>query len=384
MLPSLLTAVAALACTASAAPLVAPTFPTVVKRDNSGFNVTYSSPRNSTYDSLPKLLIMATGGTIAGSSKSNTDSTAYTAGAIGVAALVEAVPELLNTAQIDGVQVSNVGSNSLTDAIALNISKLATKALCGENAPYDAVVITHGTDTAEESAFLMDITVNCSAPVVIVGAMRPSTAISADGPNNLLSAARTAVSPSSRDRGALMVFNDRICSAFYCQKTEANTLDTFEAPEFGFLGHLLSVEPFYHYPPAVPTFKKVYDISKVQALPPVEIIYGFQGTDFHLVKAAVDAGAKGIITAGTGAGSLSDAGQPLIDSIAASGIPIVASTKINNGFVVPSANSTTIAAGVFNPVKARRMLQVLLALGKSNEEIRAAFEEPLGSYLTQF
>ncbi|GAA5993672.1 hypothetical protein JCM5350_003021 [Sporobolomyces pararoseus] len=384
MLPNLLLGTLALAFTASAAPLVAPSLPTIAKRDNSPFNVTYSSPRNSTYAKLPKLLIMATGGTIAGSSASNTDSTAYKAGVIGVAALVEAVPELLSTAQIDGVQVSNVGSNSLTDAIALNISKLATKALCGEGAPYDAVVITHGTDTLEETAFLLDITVNCSAPVVVVGAMKPSSAISADGPANLLAAARTAVSPSSRDRGTLIVLNDRICSAFYCQKTEANTLDTFEAPEFGFLGHLLSIEPFYHYPPSQPTFKKVYDISKVQTLPPVEIIYGFQGSDFHLVNASVAAGAQGVVTAGTGAGSLSDAGQPLIDAVVASGIPIVASTKINNGFVVPAANSTTIAAGMLNPVKSRRMLQVLLALGKSNEEIRAAFEEPLGSYLTQF
>ncbi|GAA5902618.1 asparaginase [Sporobolomyces salmoneus] len=374
----------ALACSASAAPLVAPSFPTVAKRDNSPFNITYSSPRNATYDSLPRLLIMATGGTIAGSSTSNTDSTAYTAGAIGVAALVEAVPELLETAQIDGVQVANVGSNSLSDAIALNISKLATKAVCGDDAPYDAVVITHGTDTLEETAFFLDITVNCSAPIVVVGAMRPATAISADGPNNLLSAARTAVSPLSRDRGTLITLNDRICSAFFCQKTEANTLDTFESPEFGCLGHLLSVQPFYHYPPSMPTFKKVYDISKVQSLPPVEIIYGFQGSDFHLVKSAVESGAKGVVTAGTGAGSLSTAGQPLIDSVIAQGIPVVRSTKINSGFVAPSTNATTIAGGVFNPVKTRRMLQVLLALGKTNDEIRAAFEEPLGSYLTQF
>ncbi|GAA5853049.1 hypothetical protein JCM5353_003147 [Sporobolomyces roseus] len=139
MLLPLLTTLA-LACSATAAPLVAPAkLATIEKRADSPFNITYSSPRNSTYDDLPKLLILATGGTIAGSSASNTDSTAYTAGVIGIAVLIEAVPELLNTAQIDGIQVSNVGSNSLTDAIALNISKIANKALCGNNAPYDAV-----------------------------------------------------------------------------------------------------------------------------------------------------------------------------------------------------------------------------------------------------
>ncbi|GAA5825759.1 hypothetical protein JCM10212_003286, partial [Sporobolomyces blumeae] len=340
MLPLALSALA-LASSALAAPLVAPS--RLVERANSssssGFNITYSSPRNSTYDSLPKLLIMATGGTIAGSSASNTDSTAYTAGVVGIAALVEAVPELLTTAQIDGVQVSNVGSESLTDAIALNLSKLSNKALCGADAEYDGVVITHGTDTLEETAFLMDITVNCSKPVVVVGAMRPSTAISADGPNNLLSAARTAVSKYSRDRGALIVLNDRICSAFYCQKNEANTVDTFTAPEFGFLGHLLSVEPFYHYPAVQPTFKKTFDISNVDALPPVEIFYGYQGVDFHLINSSIASGAKGIITAGTGAGSIAKAGLPTIQAAVEGGIPVIASTKINNGFVVPSSDN---------------------------------------------
>ncbi|GAA5915333.1 hypothetical protein JCM5296_000046 [Sporobolomyces johnsonii] len=376
-------AIALLAGSASAAPFAAP--PSLSERasvDTPALNITYQSPRNSTYDHLPNLLIMATGGTIAGSSASNTDSTLYTAGVVGVAALVEAVPTLLEVAQIDGLQFSNVGSSSLTDENALQLSKAANAALCGAESEYDGLVITHGTDTTEETAFFLDMTVNCGKPVVLTAAMRPGSAISADGPNNLLQAARTAVSPDSRDRGALIVLNDRICAAYYCQKTQANTVDTFEAPEQGSIGTLLSTMPFYYFAASQPTFKKTFDLSNVTELPPVEIFYGYQGTDFHLLNASIASGAKGVVMAGVGAGSLAAAGLATINATIAQGIPVVRSSKINNGFVVPGAYPGTIAAGSLNPVKARRMLQVLLATGHSHDEIRTAFEEPLQTFLT--
>ncbi|GAA5957784.1 hypothetical protein JCM3765_003765 [Sporobolomyces pararoseus] len=385
MLPILLSSLA-LASSALAAPLS--TFPTLVTRENDNsnpFNITYRSPRSSEYDSLPKLLILATGGTIAGSSASDTDSTAYTPGVVKISTLIDAVPELLSTAQIDGVQFSNIGSESLTDKIALGLSKISNQALCAEGAQYDAVLVTHGSDTLEETAFLLDATVNCGKPVVVVGSMRPSTSLSNDGSSNLLAAARTAVSPSSRDRGTLIVLNDRICSAYYCQKNEQNTVDTFTSPEFGFLGHLLSIEPFYHYPAVQPLAKKTFDVSKVEKLPEVEIFYGYQGSDWHLANASIASGAKGLIIAGTGAGSMTDAGKPYLDAILDQGIPIIRSSKIGNGFVVPQGNSTQlIASGSLNPVKSRRMLQILLALNKTNDEIRAAFEEPLATQLSQF
>ncbi|GAA5840920.1 hypothetical protein JCM3766R1_005403 [Sporobolomyces carnicolor] len=387
MLPVILSSLA-FATSAFAAPLAVPSssFPTLVTRDNSNdFNITYRSPRSSEYDSLPKLLILATGGTIAGQSASETDSTAYTPGVVKISTLIDAVPELLNTAQIDGVQFSNVGSESLTDDIALGLSKVANKALCGDNAQYDAVLVTHGSDTLEETAYLLDATVNCEKPVVIVGSMRPSTAISADGPNNLLSAARVAVASDSRNRGALIVLNDRICSAYFCQKNEQNTVDTFTSPEHGFLGHLLSIEPVYDYPAVQPLAKKTFDVSKVEKLPQVEIFYGYQGSDWHLANASIASGAKGLIIAGTGAGSMTDAGKPYLDAILAQGIPVVRSSKIANGYVVPQGNTTQlIASGSLSPVKSRRLLQILLSLNKTNDEIRAAFEEPLATQLSQF
>ncbi|KWU44504.1 L-asparaginase [Rhodotorula sp. JG-1b] len=385
------------ASSAVAAPLVnvaaaaadAPVRNLVVERDSTGevqFNITYQSNHTA---HLPKTLIMATGGTIAGSGSSNTDSTGYTAGVVGLAALVQAVPEVLAVSNIDGMQVINTGSESLSDSFALHISKLANKALCAADAPYDAVVITHGTDTLEETAYFIDATLQCDKTVVVVGAMRPSTAVSADGPNNLIQAVTTAVDPSSVGRGTLVVMNDRIVEAIYVEKTHANTVDTFKADEQGSVGMLLSDKAFYYHAAAKPTFKKVYDVSKVAALPRVDLFMGYQGADLDLFNASIAKGSKGMRAdspttfprTGTGSGSISDIGIANVNAIVDK-VPVVRSTKINNGFVVPGAYyPTVISSGVLNPVKTRRLLQILLALGKNSSEIRTEFEEPLKSYI---
>ncbi|GAA5964311.1 hypothetical protein JCM8115_006065 [Rhodotorula mucilaginosa] len=390
---SLVVALVALAASSAvAAPLLnvaatadaadAPVRNLIVERDYTGgevqFNITYQSNHTA---HLPKTLIMATGGTIAGSGSSNTDSTGYTAGVVGIAALVQAVPEVLAVSNIDGMQVINTGSESLSDAFALHISKLANKALCARDAPYDAVVITHGTDTLEETAYFIDATLQCDKPVVVVGAMRPSTAVSADGPNNLIQAVTTAVTPSSVGRGTLVVMNDRIVEAIYVEKTHANSVDTFKADEQGSVGMLLSDKAFYYHAAAKPTFKKVYDVSKVAALPRVDLFMGYQGADLDLFNASIAKGSKGIVIAGTGSGSISDIGIANVNAIVDK-VPVVRSTKINNGFVVPGAYyPTVISSGVLNPVKTRRLLQILLALGKNSSEIRTEFEEPLKSYI---
>ncbi|BGP26318.1 hypothetical protein JCM10295v2_005266 [Rhodotorula toruloides] len=329
---------------------------------SSDFNITYQSIYS---EHLPKTLILANG---------------YTAGVVGIGVLV--VPQLLNVSNIYGMQVSNVGLESLTDEIALRLSKLANKVLCATDAPYDAIVITHGTDTLEETAFFLDITVGCDKPVVVVGSMRPSTAISADGPNNLPQAVTTAVSPNSRARGTLIVLNDRICAAYYCEKTQANTLNTFASPEPGYIGGLLSDKPFYYMGASKPTFKQVYDISNVTVLPHFEVYNSCQGADFDLLNTTVANCAKGVVIAGTGAGWLTDAGMSNVDATVSKGVPIVRSTKINVGALRHAGDyPKTIASGSLNPVKSRRQLQVLLALNKTNDEIRTAFEEPLQTYL---
>jgi L-asparaginase len=172
------------------------------------------------------------GGTIAGSSSSNTTTTGYTSGVLGVLTLINAVPQILNVSNVAGVQIANVGSEDITSTILLKLAKEINKVVCGDPTMAGAVV-THGTDTLEESAFFLDATVNCGKPVVVVGAMRPATAISADESYNLLEAVTVAATPASRNRGAMVVLNDRIASAYYVVKLDANTLDTFKALEMG-------------------------------------------------------------------------------------------------------------------------------------------------------
>lgn len=237
---------------------------------------------------------MHIGGTIAGSGSSSTATTGYVSGAVGVLTLINAVPELLNISNIAGVQVSNVGSEDITSTLLLTLSKYINRVVC-KDPTMSAAVVTHGTDTLEETAFFLDATVNCGKPVVIVGAMRPSTAISADGPANLLEAVTVAITPASRNRGAMVVMNDRIVSAFYVTKTNANTLDTFKAPEMGNLGELISDTPYYFYPPAKPTGKKAYDVSNVTAIPRVDILFAYEDMHNDTLYNAISSGAKGIV-----------------------------------------------------------------------------------------
>jgi len=159
---------------------------------------------------------------------------------------------MLNITNVYGVQVANVGSPSINSTIQLDLARHANDLLCSPGSTIDSVIITHGTDTLEETAMFMDLTVNCGKPVVIVGAMRPATAISADGPANLYQAVSAGIYPDSKDRGALIVMNDRIGSAFYTQKTHVNYLDTFKAPEPGYLGGFFNNLPFYYYDAATP------------------------------------------------------------------------------------------------------------------------------------
>lgn len=155
--------------------------------------------------SLPNVTIFATGGTIASQGSSNTQTVGYQVG-LGVQQLVDAVPEILNISNIAGYQISNVGSGSINETISLKLSHMIKEELAKEEIA--GVVITHGTDTLEETAFFMELSVNSSKPVVCVGAMRPATALSADGPLNLLQAVTLAASPNAMDRGTMITLNE--------------------------------------------------------------------------------------------------------------------------------------------------------------------------------
>jgi len=305
---SLATSLALLASISHASPILQ----TRQTNETNPFVFTNSNGLNFTQmnASLPNVAIFATGkspshptrthpnvslgGTIAGSSSSSTATAGYTAGALGIMTLISAVPELLNVSNVAGIQISNVGSEDVTSTILLTLAKQINKYVCQDDTMAGAVV-THGTDVLEETAFFLDATVNCGKPVVVVGAMRPATAISADGPFNLLEAVTVAVSPEAKDRGAMVVMNDRITSAYYVTKTNANTMDTFRAPEQGHLGALLSNTPYFYYPPVKPTGKREYVVDNVTSIPRVDILFAYEDMHSDTLYNAVKSGAKGVV-----------------------------------------------------------------------------------------
>ncbi|KAF2836987.1 L-asparaginase [Patellaria atrata CBS 101060] len=321
--------------------------------------------------SLPNVTILATGGTIASKGSTNTQTTGYSIG-LGVQDLIEAVPEILNISNIAGYQVSNVGSGSINETISLALAHIISKELAKDEV--SGVVITHGTDTLEETAFFMNLAINSSKPVVCVGAMRPSTALSADGPLNLYQAVTLAISPNAKGRGAMITLNDRIGSAFYTTKNNANSIDTFYSMEAGQLGFFINQVPFFFYEPAVPIGHTSFDLTNVNDLAQVDILYAHQDMDPGLVNASIAGGADGLVIAGVGAGGTSSKfAVAMEEAYNATGIPIVSSHRSADGFVPGDEGDFTIASGFYNPQKARILLQLALSTGMGYDDIKGIF-----------
>lgn len=255
-------------------------------------------------DKLPNIVILATGGTIAGSAATSTQTTGYKAGALGVDTLINAVPDVKKLANVKGEQFANMASENMTGDVVLKLSQRVNALLARDDV--DGVVITHGTDTLEESAYFLHLTVKSDKPVVFAAAMRPATAISADGPMNLLEAVRVASDKQSRGRGVLVVLNDRIGSARYITKSNASTLDSFRANEEGYLGVVIGNHIYYQNRlDKLHTNRSVFDVRGLTLLPKVDILYGYQDDPEYLYDAAISHGVKGIVYAGMGAGSVS-------------------------------------------------------------------------------
>lgn len=319
--------------------------------------------------SKPGVTILATGGTIAGSAASATDTTGYQAGTLGIDVLINAVPQMASVADVKGEQISNIVSSDINPEILLNISRRVNELLT--TGGQHGVVITHGTDTTEETAFFLSLTVKSEQPVVVVGAMRPATAISADGPMNLLEAVTLAASPSAKGRGVMIVLNDRIGSAYYTSKTNSTMVDAFAAHEQGYLGVFISGNPKFFYKPVLPTNQHYFDVSQIESLPYVEIIYAYQNQGAELLNAAVENGAKGIVVAVSGNGGVSAAMIEGMKALMARGIPVIMATKTGSGYT--TSRDYGIGSGFFNPVKSRILLQLAIATGADIKQIEAYF-----------
>lgn len=325
---------------------------------------------------LPHVTILATGGTIAGGGDSATKSN-YTAGKVGVENLVNAVPQLKDLAVVKGEQVVNIGSQDMNDRVWLTLAK-KINADCDKT---DGFVITHGTDTMEETAYFLDLTVKCNKPVVLVGAMRPSTSMSADGPFNLYNAVVAAVDPQSANRGVMVVMNDTVLDGRDVTKTSTTDVATFKSVNFGPLGYIHNGKIDYQRTPARKhTTSTPFDVSTLSELPKVGIIYNYANASDLPVKALVDAGYEGIVSAGVGNGNLYKTVFDTLATAAHEGTVVVRSSRVPAGYTTRDAEVDDgkygfVASGSLNPQKARVLLQLALTKTKDLKQIQEMFNQ---------
>lgn len=314
-----------------------------------------------------RIAILGTGGTIAGFIDSAIATTGYTAGAIDIDVLIKAVPQIRDLADISWEQIANIDSSNMCDEIWLRLAKKIAK-LFAEG--IDGVVITHGTDTMEETAYFLNLTIKSDKPVVLVGAMRPSTAISADGPKNLYNAVALVANKEAKNKGVMVAINDKILSARGVVKTHSLNVDAFSSPDFGDLGYIVDGKVFfYNNVTKAHTKNAPFDVSKLTSLPKVDILYSYSNDGSGVAaKALFEHGTKGIVVAGSGAGSIHKNQKDVLKELLKKGLKVVVSSRVVAGCVAVSDSDEKlgfISAEDLNPQKARVLL--ILALTKTSD-----------------
>ena len=325
-----------------------------------------------------RVRIVATGGTIAGQ-QAKAGEYGYKAGAFDVQQLIDAVPNLNKLAVISGEQVVKIGSQDMNDEVWL---KLANRVNAVLNSPdYDGVVITHGTDTLEETAYFLSLVTHSVKPIVMVAAMRPATAISADGPGNLYNAVAAAANPGARGRGVLISMNDELDYARNATKTNATRVQTFASVNRG-PAALVNTGTINWFQPLDKKYGQtsVFSVDGLTSLPRVDILYAYPNMSVDLIDAAVKNGARGLVIAGVGAGNMT---QPALDRLAQAakaGVVVVRSTRTGSGIIyrnneIDDDKMGFVASGELNPGKSRVLLQLALTKTKDPRQIQEYFNQ---------
>ena len=336
------------------------------------------APIASTANTLPKITIIATGGTIAGVAQSGT-AAEYQASQLPVAKLLEAVPEIQNIAQVSGKQAFQISSQDMSNQHWLALAKQVNQLLASEEV--DGIVITHGTDTMEETAYFLNLVTQSKKPVVLTGAMRASTSLSADGPLNLYNAVSVAANLNAVGKGVLVVLNDRIHSARDVTKTNTSSVGTFEAANFGALGYVYygSVR-FYRESTRKHTYQSEFNIDALEKFPQVDIIYGHQHNSTRYIDAAIAGKVDGIISAGVGNGNQHENTLSAMIKARQQGIQVVRSSRVGSGSVTLGAEVDDekydfVVADNLNPQKSRILLMLALTKYSDSAEIQRLFFE---------
>jgi L-asparaginase len=326
--------------------------------------------------SKPNIVILATGGTIAGAAATGTQS-GYTSGAVTIDAMIAAVPGIQDLANLRGEQISNVGSQDMTFEILLKAAKRINE--LAKSSDVDGFVITHGTDTMEDSAFFLNLTVKTDKPVILVGSMRPSTAVSADGPLNLYEAVAVAADPRAKGLGVLVVMNDWIQAAHSLTKTSTTSVQTFMSPQRGLVGvSSYGRNDFYTNPVWKHTTQSEFDISQVTQLPRVDIIFASLDMAPDLIDASVSSGAKGIVIAGVGNGNMNKVSVNAAENAVKKGVVVVRSSRVPTGTVGRNVEINDdelgfVASDELNPQKSRILLALALLKPRTPTEIQTLF-----------
>ena len=327
---------------------------------------------------LPVIAVLATGGTIAGA-QADTASHAYQAGALGVERLLDAVPGLAQLAEIQAEQVASVGSQNMTYAVWATLAH-RIDSLC-QDSSVDGIVVTHGTDTLEETAYFLSLVIRHDKPLVLVGAMRPATAPGADGPANLFHAVALAGCEAARGRGPLVVMNEDIHYAREVQKVACAGVNAFASPNRGRAGVMRGTRAqFFSRNDTVYGTASEFSIEMLNAVtwPRVDVVHagvdmGSDLIDFLATKA------QGLVLAGVGDGNATDIAMRALQRAAAQGVAVVRASRTGTGRVgrnveVDDDAAGFIAAGELSPQKARILLMLGLLVSANPTGLQAFFD----------
>ena len=319
---------------------------------------------------LPRVKLVATGGTISNRS----------GGRLSAEELVDTLPGIERYVRPEFEQFSNVASGALTLRQWIDLAN-RINILFADGTDLAGIVVTSGTDTLEEIAYFLDLTVRSDRPVVVVGSMRNPSTPGYEGAANLLDAYRVAADPASRGKGVLVVLNDEINAARDVTKTDAHRLDTFQSPGHGPLG-IVDADRVVYYRDGLKrhTSRSEFDVSHLDALPRVDVILTYQGASGDLIRAVVDQGARGVIIAAAGAGATSGTQEEGIRYATDKGVAVVITTRTGGGRIASRARGASgprlqIEGEDLAPVKARILLMLALTKTKDGGEIQRMFTE---------
>lgn len=322
------------------------------------------------------LVLIGTGGTIAGAGNSSSSTSIYKSAVLAVDKVIAAVPEIQQVANIKSEQIFQIGSESFNNERLLQLARRVSQLLKSDEV--DGIVIMHGTDTIEETSYFLNLTLKSSKPVVLVGSMRPGTALSADGPLNLYNAVVVAASKEAAGKGTLVVMNDEIHSARDVTKTNSLKIESLKSL-YGPLGMVIESQVRFYRAPARPhTLQTDFDIEQIQSLPEVNIVYTYGNMNRIPYDAYVAAGTKAIVHAGFGNGSIPDYLDAVLKEVRARGVFVVRTTRTGSGAVVRNGETNDdendyIVVDDQNPAKARLLMTLALTKTSDTRELQRIF-----------